>query len=130
MNHLLRPLLAAACLCADAVVSSAQGPGPQADDIALESRLADRLARHPLGPVSHAVPEQDGEFVQRQPPVRRALDQREQRPQLGFGRDQRGKARPQHKHRAANAKLRLAAQPIRSRTHRLTTAPLDSRFSV
>ena len=29
MNHLLRPLLAAACLCAAAVVSSAQGSGPQ-----------------------------------------------------------------------------------------------------
>src|SRR3546814_13033158 len=69
--------------------------------------------RHVLGP---AVPEQRHHFGQREPAVGRPLHQREQRPQLFFGRDQRAKARPQHERCTSTRTLLLAAPGVRSPT--------------
>lgn len=68
-------------------------------------------------------------LAQRQPPVRRPLDQSEQRPQFLLGRDQGFKARPQHHPLAADQQRRLPPRRV-GRPHIAATSPELSRLKL
>lgn len=83
-------------------------------------RLADLLAGRGAG---RAMPEQRRHLGQRQPPLGGALDQGEERAELGFGGDQGREARPQQQRAVAERQARLAAGGIGRPAHAATTSP-------
>ncbi len=74
--------------------------------------------------------EQPDQFGQAQLPLRRPLDQREERPQLLLGGHQRGKAGAQQARRIGDGDAGLAAPGVGGLGHAGTTAPELSRLMV
>ena len=76
------------------------------------------------------MPQQRGHVGERQPARRRALDQREERAELGLGQHQILEARAQHIADARDREAGLAAQGVGLARHAVTTGPELSSWSV